>query len=114
MCHLSNSISTDCQNGKQDDNVSFVEPNDLASDSNSNNEEPHRLLGRATRSSQETAREVLSRLRRSPPVCSAPGAPVERSRLLQGIVIFHHPSSPLMLLSLERCVPHNYGLFFIH
>jgi len=52
----------------------------------------------------EAMLEVLSQLQRHPPMCSAPGAAVERSRVLQGIVLHHHPSSPLMLPLLERCV----------
>ena len=53
------------------------------------------------RSCSEAAWEVLSRLRRRLPLCWSPGGSVERSRLIQGVVLHQLPCSPLMLPALE-------------
>ena len=45
--------------------------------------------------------DVLSRLRRRPPLCWSPGSSVERSRLIQGVVLHQLPCSQLMLPALE-------------
>jgi hypothetical protein len=60
-----------------------------------------RLLFKAA---SDTAWDVLHSLRANPPLCWTVGLPVNQSRLLHGLVLHGHLSSPLMADMLEKWV----------